>query len=268
MERGIGVAFTEGMNTMRKAGLLLVTALLAHGALACGDSVAFESDGGGGNGAGGSGGDGGIGGTGGGGGDDLCALYDDQSGSEVTFHIQNDTGQPIYLPTDCGILSPDIVPQGGPDQDTWYGNRWAGCFASCEDWQQSEPPVCTADACALTTLRLEAGASFDFVWAGTAMRQEEMPDQCWFDEQYASGECTRVLEAESQSYAFDLRAYSECVAEGQGQGACTCDETGQCFGQAGGLEGYHDGASFAHPDTATVNVVFGPCAFGCPDPQP
>ncbi|HHH27921.1 MAG TPA: hypothetical protein ENK57_06210 [Polyangiaceae bacterium] len=239
----------------RKAGLLFLTALVTLGTVACGDSVAFDSSGGGGTGAGGGGGNGGDGGDG-----DVCALYEDAAGSDVTFRIENGTGQPIYLPTDCGVLRPTIEPGDG-DGETYYGNPYGGCFASCETWQQGEPPVCTAGACALTTLRLEAGEIYEFVWSGTAMRQEDMPAACWFDEQYV-GECTRVIEAEAQSYLFDLRAYSECIGE------CSCEQSGQCYGEAGGLEGFHDVATFTYPEAGTVDVVFGPCAFGCADPQP
>lgn len=185
-------------------------------------------------------------------------MYDDASGSDVTFRIQNDTGQAIYVPTDCGVVRPTIQPQAGGD-DTTYTNPYGGCFASCETWQQGEPPVCTADACALTTLRIEAGDTHELVWSGTALRGEEMPQACWFDEQYGL-ECTRVIEAEAQSYQFDIQAYSECVGE------CTCEDSGQCYGEAGGVEGLHDAVSFSYPDADTVDVVFGPCAFGCPEP--
>lgn len=241
---------------MRKAGLLLVAAVLGQGGLGCGDSVAFDSSGGGGSGAGG----GGLGGTGGQGGDggDACAAYDDASGNDVTFRIQNDTGQAIFLPTDCGVVRPMIQPPGGGGE-TSYGNPHGGCFASCETWQQGEPPVCTAEACALTTLRVEAGATYELVWSGTAMRQEAMPQACWFDEQYGP-ECTRVIEAEAQSYQLELPAFSECL------GDCTCEDSGQCYGEAGGIEGAHDGVTFAYPEEGTVDVIFGPCAFGCAEP--
>ena len=155
-------------------------------------------------------------------------------------------------------MRPDIQ-AAGSDADTYYGNAYGGCFASCETWQQGEPPVCTAEACALTTLVIEAGETYEIVWAGTALRQEDMPQQCWFDEQYGL-ECTRVIEAEAESYQFDLRAFSECIGE------CTCEDNGQCYGEAGGAEGFHDGVTFAYPDAATVDVVFGPCAFGCAEP--
>jgi hypothetical protein len=252
----------ESLETVmkNKSSLVLIAALLAHGALACGDTVDFDDNGSGGSGAsGGNGGHGGDGGSGGKGGQ--CALYEDESGSEVTFRIVNDSSQAIYLPTNCGALTPTIQPQDG-DDGAFYGNRYGGCFASCEDWQQGEPPVCTAEACALTTQRIEPGGSYDFVWQGTGLVQATMPDACYFDATYASGECTQVIEAPEQTYQFDIPGYMDCVGE------CVCQEDGQCFGEAGGVEGYHDVTTFDHPDEALVEVVFGPCTFGCADPQP
>ena len=47
---------------------------------------------------------------------------------------------------------------------------------------------------------------------------------------------------------------------------CCCrfsTRAGQSIGEPGGAQGYHDTAVFNHPETNRVDVVFGPCAFGC-----
>jgi hypothetical protein len=220
-------------------------------AAACTTSVEFEgsSSGSGASSSSATTGSGAAGGT--------CGAYADQTGTAVTLRIVNETGVPLYLPTLCGVVIHDIEPKGGADGNE-YGYLGTGCLSSCEDLQKDGPIACAADACALVAQRVEPGATLEASWHGSGLHPTEMPVQCWFDATYGN-QCQQIVAAPAGDYRYDLRGYDSCGPE------CSCDETGQCFGEASGLEAYHDPAVIQVPGTQVVDVVFGPCAFGCAD---
>ena len=223
---------------------ILLAAMTLPFALACGDVVVFHG------GTGGGGGDGGSGGTGG-----TCRAWADQEGDVVTVRIVNDSPEDLYVPTQCGLVEPQITPQLG-DDGVRYGNDPGGCFFTCEELQRSEPPICTAEACLSSVRRIAPGDSFEIVWEGTGMVNVEMPTSCWFDASWGNGECTQLQEAAAQAYRVEIPAFAECV------GDCTCTN-GDCIGEPGGAQGYHDTAGFHHPEADPGDGGFGPCAFGC-----
>jgi len=120
----------------------------------------------------------------------------------------------------------------------------------------SPPFACGAD-CALTSYLVPPGGSHDFVWNGTGLRQGvQMPAACFFQSN-GSGTCSQVVAAKPGKYQVQAMGYSACETN------CMCNEDGQCFGQATGLQAYADPVTFDFPSTAVVEVVFGVCAFGC-----
>jgi hypothetical protein len=234
------------MRTNSIASLAAIIALAATAA--CTTNVAFDDDGGG---AGGSGASGGTGGTGG-----TCSVYDDQtSPSTVTVTVRNDTGMTIYLPTSCGQLMPNIEPSAGFDGTSYTYDD--SCLSTCEDLQTGEPIACTAEACALTSIAIAHGATYQLEWDGTGLKNTEMPAACWNTADYGPN-CSQIVTAPGGDYSVGLQAFDSC------EGDCACDG-GVCWGSAVGNEGLHDNAGFSFPEDGSVEILFGACAFGCAD---
>lgn len=69
----------------------------------------------------------------------------------------------------------------------------------------------------------------------------------------------QVLATAEGDYQAAVTGYSSCGAD------CGCDDEGLCDGMATGSPAYADPAGFHFPTAAIHDVVFGVCAFGCPD---
>jgi hypothetical protein len=106
---------------------------------------------------------------------------------------------------------------------------------------------------------LPAGGTYDYLWDGTGLRQTTMPAACWAMPD-AYGPCGQIVDAPAGSYRVIATGYESCG----GYGDCTCEPSGECFGEATGMEAYADPTTFVHPDESLVEVVFGVCAFPCP----
>jgi len=244
----------------------LGSVLLLGGATACGSNVLVNGD----DDTGGSGGTGGTttttsitttgsgahggGGNGGAGGADSCATWNDEQGSySVTLRFRNDSGWPIYLPAHCGVVLYDLQADAGGDVSYGFDPF---CLQTCEDLQTQ--PIMDCGDCAPTSILLPPNAVRDVVWDGTGLRSAPMPIDCWFDP-YQQSSCPQILAAEPGSYRINANGYGSC-----GSGACACDASGVCNGDATGTEAYADPTQFTFPGTALVEVVFGVCAFPCP----
>jgi hypothetical protein len=229
-------------NSFRSLAFIGLAGTCLVVASACTTRVAVDDDG---SGAGG-GGTGGSGGT--------CSLYDDQSASStVTVSIVNDSGVTIYLPSRCGALTPTIEPATGYDGANYVYDD--SCLSTCEHLRTGEPIVCTAEACALETIAIEPGMSHELLWDGTGLESAEMPAACWLSADYGPS-CEQIVVAPAGDYTVGLVAYDGC------NGDCTC-EGGVCWGEASGNPGYADDTRFSFPGDGSVEIVFGPCAFGC-----
>jgi hypothetical protein len=190
---------------------------------------------------------------------DPCEGFDDEQGTaDVIVRFRNETTQPIYLPSLCAGVSYSIAPLGGDDGVTY---RYEGsCLQTCEDLQTDSPIAC--GACAQTAYLVPAGGSLEVTWNGTGLRGgAQMPAQCFaFPE--AGGTCSQIVAAPSGTYRVDVAGYAEC---GNGTEACVCHDGGECEGEATGATAYPDPAMFDFPGAGAVDVVFGVCAFGCPE---
>ena len=247
------------MNTMKIVASALALALAAG----CGSSVADDDEAAAGSGASGSGGSGSGGsGNAGTGGNDQCAAFADEQGSaQVTVRFRNDSPMPIYLPGNCDFVQYGIRPSSG-DDGVAYGYD-PSCLQTCEGLQTEPAYACAADACAPTSWHLPPGGTHDVTWAGTGLRQENMPAACYYEGESFGGSCSRVIAAEPNTYRVEINGFMSCESFTESP-ECECDASGQCFGTAAGAQALADVSEFAHPSTPLVEVVFGPCAFGCP----
>jgi hypothetical protein len=242
-------------------GIGVIGAALAL-VVGCGSTVVEQSPGSGGSGAGGGGSSttststGTSTTTGAGGAGGACGGYEDQPGSAtVTIHIVNETDQPIYLPSSCSTVQLSIDRAGGSDDGVTYAYD-PSCLQTCEDLQTEPQYAC--GACAPISYLLPPGGSRDVVWKGTGLKYDvKMPDACW--ESPGFGSCSRVVTAPSGQYTVHLTGYATC------DGPCECDGNGVCNGVPTGATAYTDLSSFIVPSANEVDVVFGTCAFGCPD---
>jgi hypothetical protein len=219
-----------------------------------------------GTGAGATGGDTGAStssnGSGAAGGGDACAAFDDQPGTgTVTVRFRNDSQFPVYLPSNCSFVQYDIRPSSGDDGLTYAYDL--SCTQTCEALQTESQYVC--DACAPSSWLLSPGATLDVPWDGTAIQRVPMPASCWY-EGMASGDCTQVLGAGADTYRVEAFGFGACESFTNAP-TCECSPEGECFGTASGASATADVSEFDHPGTSLVEVVFGPCAFGCP-PDP
>jgi hypothetical protein len=261
----MAISINDNSCKLFSSALALALAMTVAG---CGSTVADDDEaasgtgaGGSGSGASGSGASGGSGGTtssSGSGGGEQCAAFADQPGSgAVTVRFRNDSPMPIYLPASCSYLQYDIRPQSGDDGTTYAYDL--SCVQTCEVLQTEPQYLC--DACAPSLWVLPAGATHDVGWTGTGIQSATMPTECYFEGQAFGDSCTQVVTAPANTYRVEAIGYQSC------EGDCVCEEDGQCWGNAAGLQALPDVTEFQHPGTSMVEVVFGPCAFGCP-PDP
>jgi hypothetical protein len=196
----------------------------------------------------------GAGGLGGAGGADSCASWNDEEGSyDVTVRFRNDSGLPIYLPASCGVLRYDLQSNAGSDLSYAFDPF---CLQTCEDLQTEGIIDCAA--CPPSSILLPPSGVLEVTWDGTGLRSAQMPLDCWATP-YGQQSCPQIVAAAAGTYRIAATGYSAC-----GHGACTCDASGACDGEAMGTEAWADPAQLAFPGTALVEVVFGACAFPCP----
>jgi hypothetical protein len=247
------------MKTVRVRVMLSALALVIG--VGCGSTVndddpaasgsGASGSGGAGSGASGSGASGGStsSGSGGAGG---CAAFADQEGvGTATVRFRNDSPLPVYLPANCTQINYTIRPTAGSDSISYvYGG---GCVQTCEDRQTSTPIDC--GACPEIAFVVPVGGTLDVQWNGTGLRTAEMPAECY--EGPADSSCSQIVAAQPNEYRVEVTGFGAC------EGECTCDATGQCFGTASGPQAWADVTDFDFPTNQLVEVVFGPCAFGC-----
>jgi hypothetical protein len=241
--------------------MVTVAAASMAAAVGCGSNVAVDDDG---DDVGGGGGTGGTGNTGNGGsgakGGECSAFHDQESPDTVTVRIVNDTGLDLYLPAYCDRLAYHIDATDGQGGDLMYTFD-ASCRYACELAQTEDMFGCPAAACAQTSYLVAPGSSLEVEWAGTGLDSDiQMPAACYFDPAQTST-CSQILAAPEGSYRASIIGSSQC--ESDAQGPCNCDENGLCFGWPTGLVGYAEPAEFSFPADGEVEIVFGPCAFGC-----
>lgn len=226
---------------------LLASCLMMALAAGCDGSVATGTGGGGSGGSGGSGGGGAS-----------CTGFADETGAGVvTFHLRNETLEPIYILGNCGTSPQYSLSQVGAGEDaTSWGDPDPSCLMTCEDLQTEGQVAC--DACAPSVLRIDAGKSLDVVWHGTGLRSGYMmPAACYASPGQDS--CSRIVAAPAGTWAVTATAFSECSGEN-----CMCQPDGTCWGIPSGFQASADTATFSFPSETSVDVVFSACAFGCP----
>lgn len=185
-----------------------------------------------------------------------CAAFADAAGTDaVTVRFRNNSMSPVYLPVSCKSVNFAIDPTTGPDGVTYHYD--GSCLQTCEDLQTSPPFAC--GLCAPASLRIDVGATREVIWEGTGLKPDvQMPSSCWSAPQ-KNESCSQVVPAPAASYRVSATGFSSCGA------GCTCDAQGICDGAAEGSQGNPNPVKFNYPADKTVEVVFDPCAFGCPD---
>jgi hypothetical protein len=201
-----------------------------------------------------------------------CANFADHSGlASVTMHLINDTGQPILISPGPACWKSmttypfSILPAAGSDGAVYPGVSAGGTHtcgfrltssSQCEDcgggygFPEDPYPM------------LAPGGTLDLPWHGTGNRVASMPPECFMRAgslcEWASPstntDCERVVAAPAGSYVVTAQAFPTC-------GDCTTSPC-SCHGPNPVTS---EPATFAFPGTSVVDVVFGPCAFGCAD---
>ena len=238
---------------------VMVGALGLLVAVGCGSSVNDDDESPSGSGGSGSGGSG----SGATGGNAQCdGFLDEQGSAQVVIRFRNDSPQAIYLPGGCAFVQYGIRPSAGDDGTAYAFDR--SCLQTCEGHQNEPPFACAADACAPSSWYLPPGGTHEVTWDGTGLRQENMPAECYYEGESFGGTCGQVIAAEPNTYRVEVNGFGQCESYTDAP-ECECDATGQCWGAATGAEAWADVTEFAHPSTPVVEVVFGSCAFGCPE---
>jgi hypothetical protein len=240
-----------GMNSVSLVGLLAAVVMIG-----CSSSVTTGTGGDGGN--GGNGGSGGGSGGSGGHGGAACAGFEDEQGTgAVTFHIRNQTQQPLFLIGNCGSTPQyDLAQAGGGEDATSWSTQGGACLQTCEELQTEGPIAC--DACAPSVIRLEAGKTIDVSWNGTGLRPGYMmPAACYAFPGFDS--CSRIVGAPAGTWIATASAFTECSSE-----TCTCQPDGTCWGSPSGFMASATPATFSFPSATSVDIVFDTCAVGCP----
>jgi hypothetical protein len=179
--------------------------------------------------------------------------------------VINDTGQPILIAPGAGcwksgIANPfSIIPAAGSDGATYpamspYGAQTCGS-------RLASPPQCIECDMGPPYTLMAPGTTLDLPWDGTGSRTASMPAECYTRGGYCewaslSGntDCTQVVAAPAGTYSVTAQAFSTCA---------TCaGNTCSCHGATPVTS---EPATFIFPATGAVDVVFGPCAFGCAD---
>jgi hypothetical protein len=186
----------------------------------------------------------------------LCPGYSDQTGlGAITVRFVNQSPMPIYLPSMCDGIQYTIQDGAGGSGNGGYVYD-TSCLQTCEALQTQPQYAC--GACAPTSYLIPAGATRDVSWNGTGLESESMPASCWKTPP-SSTTCGRIYAAQSGTYLASAVGYIGC------DGGCTCDANGVCSGAATGQSGYSSTTKFDFPNNGgPVQVVFGPCTFGCP----
>lgn len=191
---------------------------------------------------------------------DPCSGFADaQDGAKFVVRVHNDSGFPIYLPTLCSQPQFDITAFGGGPADTTFGYS-DFCLQTCSDRQTQSTIDCAP--CPPQSILLPPGGVREFEWNRTGLTTGVlMPAGCYFGSPDPS--CSRIVPALPGDYSVFATGFGDC---GQGNG-CTCDPaTGVCDGDANGGQAFSNPASFTLPADDAVDVVFGVCAFPCPNP--
>jgi hypothetical protein len=185
----------------------------------------------------------------------LCAGFDDAtSAGAVTVRFHNDTGSPLYLPAQCDSIDYTITPLGDTDGTNYTFETT--CLQTCAELQKEPPFAC--GACAPRSYLVAPGATRVITWNATGLKPDiAMPASCFAQPQ--SYPCAKIVNAPPAPYNVQATGFSSCGAD------CTCDSDGVCSGGTEGQQAFADPAKFSFPEDNAVDVVFGFCAFGCPD---
>jgi hypothetical protein len=185
------------------------------------------------------------------------AFADAPSPGSITIRFRNDSSVPIYIPVDCSTPEYTIKPFGGGDPNVSYVYD-PGCLQTCEDLQTQTPIAC--GPCAPMSWLLAPGATRDVAWDETGMNYGvEMPAQCYLNKM-SQGSCSKVVAAPAGDYNLFATGYDSCGAN------CTCDANGNCNGYAMGAMATANITKMNLPNDTLVEIVFGVCAFPCPNP--
>jgi len=164
---------------------------------------------------------------------DTCESFEDETSSEITIRISNETAEPIFLgPTESGLCSSgdlpafEIVDPSSRPRKT----ELSLCEWTCEDEQDGIggcPPAC------LTThvLRIDPGGSFDSVWSGVFFDRVEMPAACHFEpDQSANRECLKATAAPAGLYRVRAQGWSDVECDDGADCECPDDAgAGSCL---------------------------------------
>ena len=183
-----------------------------------------------------------------------CSIYDDRKGSgSMVVRFENQSGLPIYLPMSCGQILFDLKELGSMDAPPFVFDH--SCLQTCHDLQTQTPIAC--GACAPSSFLLQPGQTHDVTWDGTGLKSGVMmPSSCYL---MPEPSCSEIVAAPSGTYEVLATGYASCGAN------CTCDASGICQGTAGGEQATSNSAQATFPSQNLVQVVFGPCAFPCPN---
>lgn len=245
---------------------LAIALLLASTTVACGGSTSQDGStggsagtgaagsgaaGGGGVGGGLGGGGAGGGGAGGVGGGVSCAGYEDQTPpGGVTVRLQNSTGKPIYIggENNCGPAELFEIP--GIKQ---FPND---CGNTCEKLQH-QSGICP-DACMMPpTILIAPGGHYDAMWSGTTFEDMAMPEECYFEPQYAPPTCERRVIPKPGMYPVAAAASYTVTCYDVGLCSCTPGPDGSCeipYGAAPGPKSAYGKAMLQMPSTSLVVV--------------
>jgi hypothetical protein len=88
-----------------------------------------------------------------------------------------------------------------------------------------------------------------------------MPEACWYSDPAHPhpDTCERIVAARAGTYRVRVKGYQSC-------NGCLCNESpALCEGDVSGAEATSEPATLTLPSQKSIELVFGACAFGCPD---
>ena len=244
---------------------ILISLLLAASTIACGGSTSQESSTGGTSGSGGSsggaggstGGSAGAGGSTGGSGGSSCDQFaDEKPPGAVTFRYTNLTSVPIYLGGGTGCDSGPLYDLSGPQG--LVPAQAGPCGHTCQALQ-THGNYC-AGACMIPPLvMIIPGGYYEETWSGTTFEDAQMPEQCYFEPEFAQATCDRRIVGPEGSYGVMVQAGTTISCLDVGVCGCQPDANGSCqIPNGGSAEGpaLSTKMSFEMPGTSMVSLAF------------
>ena len=157
-----------------------------------------------------------------------CDDFADARGPDVAVRFRNDGEEEIYLSTFCNVPSRPSFTLLRDGSEVWL--EPTACEGTCGDARSDAAPYCPSFDCADLgpLMRIDPGATYEFVWEATEIELTEMPADCYDASKTIENLCSQRVDLKEGSFV----AVGSYVTRAQTPGAmgCPCALTGATSG--------------------------------------